>query len=138
MSGFTEDDINAKAANKTQEGKAYVEQVNSVAQQASTSVLQVAQNFTACFLKNPITGFLKCPIEVVSSARDLATSYAATLSNIVKRGEAFLSDIVSSFRDVIGADLQNAGQKFKNIGDDLQKCIQTAAANNSSADAPNA
>lgn len=136
MNSFAEDDINAKAANKTQDGKAYVDQANSVAQQASTSVIQVAQNFTSCILNNILTGFVKCPLQVASSAGNLAKGYADALSNLFQNGQSLISDIANSLGAAIKADLQNANDKFKSIEDNLKNCVQNATANSTAADAP--
>jgi uncharacterized phage infection (PIP) family protein YhgE len=136
VNSFTDDDINAKAANKTQDGKAYVDQVNSVAQKASTSVIQVAQNFTSCILSNPFTGFLKCPLQVASSASDLAKGYATALSNLFQNGQSLITDIANSLGAAVKADLQNANDKFKNIEDNLKNCVQNATANSTAAEAP--
>jgi hypothetical protein len=136
MSSFTDDEINAKAANKTQDGKAYVDQVNSVAQQASTSVIQVAQNFTSCIFNSPILGLLTCPRQVAKSAMDLATAYANTLTNLFERGTSLISEIANSLGSAIKVDLQNASDKFKNIEDNLKNCVQNATANSTAGEAP--
>jgi hypothetical protein len=130
----TEDDLQAKAANQSQDAQAYIDQASTIAKQASGSVGQVAQNFTACILKNPFTGLIKCPLEVVASARDLATGYTSAFANIFSTGEKIISEIASSLGAAFQTNLQSASAQFKDIGDNLQKCVQDATANKTTAE----
>lgn len=134
MSLFTEDEIQAKAASSSEDAKAYADQASSIAQQASSSVGQVALNFTTCLIKNPITGFIKCPLEVVASARDLATKYTSAFTDIFTSGESIISQFVSSLGASFESNLQSASEQIKSISEDAQKCVQEAAVANSTAD----
>lgn len=128
MSLFTEDEIQAKAASSSEDAKAYADQAGSIATQASNSVAQVALNFTACLIKNPITGFIKCPLEVAAKARDLATAYTSAFSNILTSGESIISQFVSNLGASFESNLQSASEQIKSISDDVQKCVQEVAA----------
>jgi hypothetical protein len=133
MSLFTEDEIQAKAANQSESAKAYADQASSLASKASTSVLQVAQNFTTCLAKNLILGFIKCPIEVATAARDLASGYTSTFTNIFSSGESVISQIASSLGASFESTLQSASAQFQDISANVQKCVQDAAANRTTA-----
>jgi hypothetical protein len=134
MSLFTGDDIQAKAASQSQDAQAYIDQANSIGQQAATSVSQVAANYTACLRKNPIVGFVTCPFQSANLAKDLATQFTTALSNIFKTGESILSQISTNLASAFKSNLQNASEQFKDIGENLQKCIQDATANSTTAD----
>jgi hypothetical protein len=134
MSLFAEDELQAKAANRSDEAKAYVDQASTIAKQASSSVGQVALNFTTCLIKNPITGFIKCPIEVATSARDLVSGYSSAFSNIFSSGESIISQIASSLGAAFQSNLDTASAQFKDIGENVQKCVQEAAANATTAE----
>jgi hypothetical protein len=130
----TEDELQAKAANQSQDAQAYIDQASNIATKASGSVVQVAQNFTACLLKYPLTGFIRCPLDVAASARDLTTAYTSAFSNIFTTGEKILSQIVSSLGAAFQSNLQSASAQFQDIGQNLQKCIEDAAANKTTAE----
>jgi hypothetical protein len=129
MSLFTEEELQAKAADQSKEAKAYTEQASSLAKKVSSSVGQIALNFTTCLIANPITGFIKCPIEVATSARNLATIYSSSFSNIFSSGESIISQFASSLGASFQSNLQSASTQFKGISENVQKCVQEATAN---------
>ncbi|XP_023712267.1 uncharacterized protein LOC111867035 [Cryptotermes secundus] len=124
----TKDEIQAKAASSSEDAKAYADQASSLAKQASGSVGQVALNFTTCLVKNPLTGFIKCPLEVAAAARDLATAYTSAFSNILTSGESIISQFVSNLGASFESNLQSASAQIQSISEDVQKCVQEVAA----------